>query len=203
LFQRQKSGIVVAMAAAKALSTRQQRSQTALLDAAVQLFLTYGFRHTSMERVAEEAGVSRGTAYARFPDKQALFSAVVTHLADYMITRAEAAAHAAKSPREAVLASLSSKQTDMYVMVHQGRHATELLDATANVSGVAYNAAHARYQGHLAKWVARCKGVGAKTAPRLAVLLDQSAEGLCKHAPNAAALHDSLELLVTRVLADS
>lgn len=49
----------------------------AILDAASRIFLARGFAGTSMEAVAEEAGVSKITIYAHFSDKDTLFSAMV------------------------------------------------------------------------------------------------------------------------------
>ena len=49
----------------------------AILDTARAMFLDEGYSTISMEAVASRAGVSKGTLYARFPSKAALFKAVV------------------------------------------------------------------------------------------------------------------------------
>ena len=48
-----------------------------ILDAATDLFLTHGFGATSIEAVAQRVRISKRTFYHRFPDKPALFAAVV------------------------------------------------------------------------------------------------------------------------------
>jgi AcrR family transcriptional regulator len=48
-----------------------------ILDVATPLFLSHGYGATSIEAVARRAGVSKRTFYHRFPDKPALFSAVI------------------------------------------------------------------------------------------------------------------------------
>ena len=48
-----------------------------ILDAATELFLTNGFGATSIEAVAQRTRISKRTFYHRFPDKPALFAAVV------------------------------------------------------------------------------------------------------------------------------
>src|SRR5690349_11830561 len=50
-----------------------------LLDAALQAFLRYGFRKTSMEEVARGAGLSRQALYLHFETKEVLFRAAVRH----------------------------------------------------------------------------------------------------------------------------
>lgn len=48
-----------------------------LRDAAVEAFVAHGFEATTMEAVAAAAGVTKRTLYAKYPDKQALFAAVI------------------------------------------------------------------------------------------------------------------------------
>ncbi len=48
-----------------------------ILDAATQMFLAHGFGATSIDAVAQHLRMSKRTFYHRFPDKEALFAAVV------------------------------------------------------------------------------------------------------------------------------
>jgi len=48
-----------------------------ILEVATELFLAEGYGITSIEAVAERAGISKRTFYHRFDDKAALFAAVV------------------------------------------------------------------------------------------------------------------------------
>jgi TetR/AcrR family transcriptional repressor of mexJK operon len=50
---------------------------TRLLDVATSLFMERGFDGTSIDAVAEAAGVSKPTVYARYHDKRDLFAAVL------------------------------------------------------------------------------------------------------------------------------
>lgn len=56
------------------------RKRAAILDAAVEEFATSGFDTTSMDRIAERAGVSKRTVYNHFQSKDALFEAIVQEL---------------------------------------------------------------------------------------------------------------------------
>lgn len=51
---------------------RSQRADAAILAAALELFIDRGAGQTSVEQVAQRAGVTRATVYRRFPDKTAL-----------------------------------------------------------------------------------------------------------------------------------
>jgi AcrR family transcriptional regulator len=48
-----------------------------ILDAATDLFLRHGFGATSIDAVAQRVRIAKRTFYHRFPDKEALFAAVV------------------------------------------------------------------------------------------------------------------------------
>src|ERR1044072_7704507 len=48
-----------------------------ILDAATELFLAQGFGATTIDAVAQRVRMSKRTFYDRFPDKAALFAAVV------------------------------------------------------------------------------------------------------------------------------
>ncbi len=62
-----------------------------LLDAAVGVFLRYGFRKTSMDEVARAADVSRQALYLHFDTKEQLFRAAVEHAVGASARAAEAA----------------------------------------------------------------------------------------------------------------
>lgn len=57
--------------------TRTKRSQEKIIGAAEAAFLQRGFLGTSMDAVAELAGVSKQTVYSNFGSKEALFLRVV------------------------------------------------------------------------------------------------------------------------------
>lgn len=76
------------MAASKALRPRKQPIQErsrltveAVLDAAVQVFEQYGYAAGTTARIAERAGISVGSLYQYFPNKDAILVALaVRHL---------------------------------------------------------------------------------------------------------------------------
>lgn len=56
-----------------------------LLDVATEVFVRQGYNATTLDRIAAEAGVAKRTIYARYPDKQALFFAVMRRLSERRI----------------------------------------------------------------------------------------------------------------------
>src|ERR1700690_1442386 len=48
-----------------------------ILDAAGRVFLEHGFQGASVDEIADAASAGKPTIYARFPNKQALFPALI------------------------------------------------------------------------------------------------------------------------------
>jgi TetR/AcrR family transcriptional regulator, mexJK operon transcriptional repressor len=65
-----------------------------LLDVATQLFMERGFEGTSIDAVAETAGISKPTVYARYRDKRELFTAVLRERIRQFLAPISAAAEA-------------------------------------------------------------------------------------------------------------
>src|SRR5271170_1612089 len=55
-----------------------------IIDVATALFLDQGYGATSIEAVAQRAGISKRTFYARFRDKPDLFSAVIHQIIGHL-----------------------------------------------------------------------------------------------------------------------
>nr|MDT0666011.1 helix-turn-helix domain-containing protein [Micromonospora sp. DSM 115978] len=66
----------VADARKRPVQERSRRTVEAILDAAAQLLATNGYQATTTNHVAERAGVSIGSLYQYFPNKDALLVAL-------------------------------------------------------------------------------------------------------------------------------
>ncbi len=63
------------------LSPRSLEKAEQILRGALPEFLKYGYERTSMDKVAQAAGVSKQTLYSHFCDKDGLFTALVKRMA--------------------------------------------------------------------------------------------------------------------------
>ena len=57
-------------------------------DAALRVFGQYGYRRTSMDDIAREAGIAKGTIYLSFASKEEVFQALSRRLAQRMLAGA-------------------------------------------------------------------------------------------------------------------
>src|SRR5216684_1228307 len=62
------------------VSRRRGSLDQVLINAAMDLFASYGYRGTSLARIARAAGVTKGALYWHFTDKEEFFLAVVANV---------------------------------------------------------------------------------------------------------------------------
>jgi AcrR family transcriptional regulator len=105
---------------------------TSLLDAAIAVFLRYGFKKASMDAVAQAAGLSRQGLYLHFATKEVLFRAAVAHLAEN--ARAAAARALADTDRSAEDRIFGAFEA-LHAQLQQSEHMDELLATAAQILG--------------------------------------------------------------------
>jgi AcrR family transcriptional regulator len=76
-------------------SARKPRGQGAsrrgeILDAAKRLFLTEGYEHATIRKIAAAVGVSSATLYVYFPDKDSILQAIAEDTFETLLIRLEA-----------------------------------------------------------------------------------------------------------------
>jgi len=105
------------------MARKRETSQTAIIDAAVGCFAANGYHATKTRDIALAAGVSEGTLYNYFKDKQALFLAVVEHINEVI----DEYFHFAPLEGDAVLEHFRSKMETLEEFVRDNRHYAEIL----------------------------------------------------------------------------
>lgn len=105
-----------------------------LMEAALTVFLRFGFRKTSMDEVARAAGVSRQGLYLHFPTKEVLFRASVQHLLDGALAEATARLADGELPLEKRLVGAFDAWTGRFVGAFGG-NAADLTAAASELVG--------------------------------------------------------------------
>ena len=92
---------------AQELNERRRPSQderrAAILAAALDVFAENGFAAARLDDVAQKAGVAKGTLYLYFPDKEALFEALLQGLVSPVLERIQALSADQTLPSSAAL----------------------------------------------------------------------------------------------------
>src|SRR3974390_1975056 len=101
-----------------------------ILDAAMRVFRRHGFRRSSIEQAAEEAGLTRQALYHHFESKEALFRAVLERLYANALAAEAAAARAAEerggSLADVLSAEIAARLGALFAALEGSPHLEEL-----------------------------------------------------------------------------
>lgn len=70
----------------------------AILEAATEVFMRYGFRKASIDDIARRAGIGKGTVYLHFDSKEELFATVVRTIWGRVFEELKTAVRQARTP---------------------------------------------------------------------------------------------------------
>jgi AcrR family transcriptional regulator len=118
------------------LQHRSQQRHQRILDAAAEVFASKGYHGTLVDDIAAEAETSKGGVYFHFPNKQAIFLALLDRLSDLLRERVTAAVQPQSDP-------LSQADTALRVVLETfgaHRRLTRLFLVEALGAGPEFNA---------------------------------------------------------------
>jgi AcrR family transcriptional regulator len=182
--------------------------RAAILDAALRVFGQYGYRRASMDDIAAEVGIAKGTIYLSFASKEEVFRALSQRLARQMLTGAEAARHRPGSTADR-LAAMHVAWFGAYAEATlPSAHAAELLDAKHQLSADLAADAARRYRRLVREVLTEAVGAGeldpaaaGLTADGATELLIAAARGLDPAASSAHAYRRHLDALARIMIA--
>ena len=107
-----------------------------VIRTAEELFKRVGFRAVTMEMVAREANVAKATLYSYFKNKDELYMAVCTRMADILRgSVVQALAKPDTSLDERLADAIVAKHLPVFTLVRASPHATELFSYTHSMAG--------------------------------------------------------------------
>ena len=120
------------------------RRRRQLLDVAVDVFAERGFHGTSMDEVAEAAGVTKPVLYQHFDSKRELYAELLEDVGSHLVSAVTAAVGGASGPRQRVEAGFEAyfefvtQQTNAFRLLFGGvaRRDEEFNDAVRRVEDV-------------------------------------------------------------------
>jgi len=189
------------------MDTRQR-----ILEAALVIFGRYGFRQASMERLAEEAALSRQALYRHFASKEELFAACVEELHRSSLEAGREAARAARGTggdaADVLAAQLEGRFGQILARLAGSAHGPELLDESHRQCGAVNAQSKALFAEQLAATVraerrAGRLASGGPSATELARFLILAADGIkaATPAPTPEAFRRDLALMVRLLVA--
>ncbi|MGH3123065.1 MAG: TetR family transcriptional regulator [Trebonia sp.] len=179
-----------------------------ILEAALRVFGQYGYRRTSVDDIAREAGIAKGTVYLSFTSKEEVFQALARHLSQQMLTGAEAASRRPGTTADKLAAMHAAWFGTYAETITRSPHAAELLDAKHRLSADLAADGVKRYRRLVRDVLADAAATGelsleaaGLTADTAAELLIGAARGLEPSPDSLAAYRRSLSTLARVMIA--
>src|SRR5258708_10084158 len=185
-----------------------ETKRMAILDAALKLFSQYGYRRTSIDDIAHEAEIAKGTVYLSFKSKEEIFRA----LCESLIERTEAAVKLARDTSgpidERLIAMLEAKFGLLFDTVYRSAHAAELMDSKNRLSADLFAQSGRRYMKVLREVIEEARRAGELELSRMKLdasdlteLLVAAAHGIESNATSPARYHRRLREIVRVIVA--
>jgi AcrR family transcriptional regulator len=167
-----------------------------IIEAAWRLALRRGLRATTMEALAREAGVAKGTLYAHFPDKDAVFDGVIADLLVELAAAFDQGLASEGAIAERVGAALAGKYGVVARAIEGSPHAGEILDAHHRY-GPRVAAFDRRVEDEVAAALARA---GVADPAALARVVVGAADGVARALPGAEGTDRAIRLVCRRLI---
>jgi AcrR family transcriptional regulator len=130
-----------------------------ILDAAMRVFRRHGFRRSTIEQAAEEAGLTRQALYHHFSSKEALFRGAIARFYERALAaETEAAKAAEKANRDladVITAQIAARFGVLLTELQGSPHLEELLSEHLAQARDLYQSYSARFGEEVAATIAR------------------------------------------------
>lgn len=123
------------MSASNPQADKTQAKKEAVFDAAAGVFAQYGFRRTTMNDIAQAAGMSRPALYLMFANKENLFCELTDHRLNQAIDQSIAALSEEGEISLRVIQALLLFEKVYYEPVSNSPHGAELMDINLSLAG--------------------------------------------------------------------
>jgi AcrR family transcriptional regulator len=180
------------------LSSLKQARRERLLDVAEAIFVAAGFRATTMQEIAERAGMSKVTLYSYFTDKEAVFAAVGFRLGDQILAAVTMALGSDTDVTDRIAAALVAKHRMVFKLVRQSPFAPELFDAKSSLVADYFRDLDSEICALIAATIA--SGAIFTGSGRLARIVFWAADGIASSGANFTHVADDIEHMVRAVL---
>ena len=137
------------------MTTSTTTTRERIVGAAFTLFGRYGFKRTSMEDIASEAGLSRAALYLQFRNKEDIFRDLAGGLHEEGLAQAAAALTASSRSSERLRAAVEAKKLRMIEITYASPHGNELIDEKNRLCGDMATDSERRFQEMLTAAFAR------------------------------------------------
>lgn len=132
-------------------SARASAKKNAVLDTTANVFAQYGFKRTTMNDIAQAAGISRPALYLMFDNKEQLFKELAAYRLDLALREAKAVLEGDGSVSSRFIDAIMIFEKTYTEPVANSPHGAELIDVNMNLATDVMSKGYARLIAALAK----------------------------------------------------
>ena len=139
---------------------RHRAKREAIYEAAATVFAQYGFRRTTMNDIAQAAGISRPALYLMFDNKENLFQGLAAFRLDQAIEQALGVLAGGGDTNERIIAALLVFERIFYEPIADSPHGAELMDISQSLASESMMKDIVRLHAALAKTLSDAEQAG-------------------------------------------
>ena len=139
---------------------KTQAKRDAVYDAAAEVFARYGFRRTTMNDIAEAAGISRPALYLMFDNKENLFQGLASFRLEQAIDQAVAVLQGKGDAKKRFIDALLVFEEIFYEPIADSPHGAELMDISQSLASELMTKDIVRLHTALAKCLSDAEATG-------------------------------------------
>lgn len=174
-----------------------------VLEAAMRVFLSYGYKRVTMDDIAQAVDMSRPALYLLFRNKNDIFRAVADHMFELSLDQMGRQLKQPGTLGEKLNGAIDGVMIDMMCQISDSPHGEELLDLKSSIAADLvsgwHNATMAIFRDAIAA-DARQRGVDLAarglTSAGLSEMLLDGLEGMKRRTPDVAAQRQAARQLV-------
>lgn len=178
-------------------------TEAKIVDAAIQTFLRYGARKTTMADIAETAGVSRQTLYDAFGNKDEVIRASIRAVTDRSLVRARTAVDQAEGLAARLRAYLDQTIGASFDLMQTASNAEELISGHNEAGKDEIARSHERHETLVSELLSGSEGsirTSGQSVDQLAHFVVTTAMGYKSSAKDRADLDALMTSLITAVV---
>ncbi|MEM0929153.1 MAG: TetR/AcrR family transcriptional regulator [Pseudomonadota bacterium] len=148
-------------------ATRSHEKREAVFDAAASVFAQYGFRRTSMNDIAQAAGISRPALYVLFENKEDLFRQLASNRQNEAISEAVSILEQDAPFTERFTLAILAYERIYYEPIAGSPHAAEFMDTALGLVSDDMMKRHNRLVQYLSDVIDQAAGEGHVSLKRI------------------------------------
>ncbi len=139
---------------------RHRAKREAVYEAAATVFAQYGFRRTTMNDIAQAAGISRPALYLMFDNKENLFQGLASFRLDQAIEQALRVLAGGVDTNQRIIEALLVFERIFYEPIADSPHGAELMDISQSLASESMMKDIVRLHAALAKTLSDAEQAG-------------------------------------------